>query len=44
MLSAALPSGAHSVTLDASNLASGMYLYRLKVGEYTETKKMMLMR
>ncbi|MBN2364917.1 MAG: T9SS type A sorting domain-containing protein [Calditrichaeota bacterium] len=32
------------MTLDASNLASGMYLYRLKVGEYTETKKMMLMR
>ena len=40
--------GRHSVTFDASSaaggLASGMYLYRLQLGNYSETKKMILMK
>ncbi len=36
--------GAHNVTFNAYNLSSGLYIYRLKVGNYTETKKMMLIK
>ena len=39
-----LASGKHSYEWDASNLASGVYLYRLQAGEYVETRKMVLMR
>lgn len=34
--------GSYSVTFDASNLSSGLYLYRLKVSNFIDTKKMML--
>jgi hypothetical protein len=52
LLSASLPAGSHSVEWDASNLASGVYLYRLQVGDpsqnprpgYVETRKMVLMK
>jgi hypothetical protein len=44
LLSASLLSGSHSVDWDASNLASGVYLYRLQAGGYVETRKMVLMR
>jgi glucuronoarabinoxylan endo-1,4-beta-xylanase len=44
LLSASLLLGSHSVTWDASNLASGVYLYRLQAGDYVETRKMILMR
>jgi hypothetical protein len=36
--------GYHSRIFDASKLSSGIYLYRLKVGEYTETRKMTLLK
>jgi hypothetical protein len=36
--------GYHSVRFDASGLASGVYLYRLRAGEFTQTKRMMLLR
>ncbi len=39
-----LRSGNYSRQFDASNLASGMYVYSLKAGNYTETKKMLLMK
>jgi len=36
--------GEHRVTFDASNLASGVYLYRLQAGDQTFTNKMSLVR
>jgi len=39
-----LPAGAHSVTLDATNLSSGVYFYRLQAGEQVEIKRMTLLR
>ncbi|MBN2279575.1 MAG: SGNH/GDSL hydrolase family protein [Candidatus Marinimicrobia bacterium] len=37
-------SGNHTVLLDASQLASGVYFYRLKVGWVSLTRKMVLLR
>ncbi|OGU58143.1 MAG: hypothetical protein A2315_09220 [Ignavibacteria bacterium RIFOXYB2_FULL_35_12] len=36
--------GNYEVEYDASNLASGIYFYQLKVGEFISTKKMVLIR
>ncbi|MBM4160475.1 MAG: T9SS type A sorting domain-containing protein [Ignavibacteria bacterium] len=36
--------GEHRVTWDASDLSSGVYLYRLQAGGFVETKRMMLLR
>jgi hypothetical protein len=36
--------GSHQVNFDGSNLASGIYLYRLAAGKYSATGKMMLMK
>jgi glucuronoarabinoxylan endo-1,4-beta-xylanase len=37
-------SGAHSVTFDVSHLANGIYFYTLRAGDFTNTKKMFIMR
>jgi hypothetical protein len=38
-------SGMHSINFDASNLASGVYIYRIMAGnEFTAIKKMVLVR
>jgi hypothetical protein len=36
--------GYYTVTYDAKELASGIYLYRLSAGDFTEVKKMILIR
>jgi plastocyanin len=36
--------GIYSVTFNASNLSSGMYLYKIQSGSFVETKKMILMK
>jgi hypothetical protein len=36
--------GVYKVRLDASNLASGVYFYRLEAGSFVGAKKLMLMK
>jgi hypothetical protein len=36
--------GMHSVRFDASNLSSGVYIYRLRAGEFTSVKSMLLVK
>ncbi len=36
--------GSYEVNFDATNLTSGVYVYRLTAGNYSETRKMMLVR
>ncbi len=38
------PAGYHQVPWDAANVASGVYIYRLKAGPFTQSKKMILLR
>lgn len=36
--------GIHKIQFNSNNLPSGVYIYRIKAGNYSETKKMILMR
>ena len=38
------PAGNHSATVDASGLASGVYFYTIKAGDFTASKKMTLVK
>ncbi len=38
------PAGSYEVTWFAEKLPSGVYFYQLRVGEFTQTKKMILMK
>ncbi|GAB5408725.1 MAG: hypothetical protein BalsKO_10900 [Balneolaceae bacterium] len=44
LINSRLNSGSHRVSFDASALTSGTYIYRIKAGEFVETKKMMLIK
>jgi len=44
LVNATQEAGVHSVNLNASKLASGMYIYTLKSGNNTMSKKMMLLK
>jgi hypothetical protein len=39
-----LQPGTYEVTFDGSNLPSGVYFYKLTAGDYTETKKMLMIK
>lgn len=38
------PAGSYKVTWNAQNLPSGVYLYRIVAGDYTESKRMLLVK
>ncbi len=44
ILNAELSAGIHEVSFDASNLPSGIYLYKITTDKFSEIKKMMLMK
>lgn len=39
-----IPSGTHSIDFDGSNLSSGMYIYKITAGQFSESKKMLLVK
>ncbi|MBN2708798.1 MAG: T9SS type A sorting domain-containing protein [Calditrichaceae bacterium] len=36
--------GSHQISVDISDLSSGIYIYRLRAGAFTDTKKMVLLK
>jgi hypothetical protein len=38
------PAGAHQVVFSPQGLPSGVYFYRLKAGDFVQTKKLLLLR
>ncbi len=44
LVSQNVSAGYHTIDFDASNLASGMYIYRIKAGNFVSIKKMMLLK
>ena len=44
LVNEAMAPGTYKVRWDANAVASGIYFYRLRSGEYTETKRMLLLK
>jgi glucuronoarabinoxylan endo-1,4-beta-xylanase len=44
LVNSRMAAGDHSVSFDASNLSSGVYIYQLRTNNYISTKKMMLIK
>ena len=44
LLNKPMPAGYHEFQFDAQNLSSGIYLYRIEAGMWTDTKKMLLVK
>jgi hypothetical protein len=44
VLNEPMEAGYHEVKFNANNLSSGLYLYRLEAGNYTQVNKMMVLR
>jgi hypothetical protein len=44
LLNTKMTAGSHDVTFDASALPSGIYFYRIQAGEFSQVRKMMLLR
>jgi hypothetical protein len=44
LVNEAHPAGSHNVPLDASELSSGVYIYRLEAGNQVLSKKMILVK
>jgi hypothetical protein len=44
LVSERMEPGLHTITFDGSGLPSGNYFYRLKAGEYIETKRLLLVK
>jgi hypothetical protein len=38
------PEGVYNVTFNASNLASGVYIYQLRAGNFVASEKLLLMK
>jgi Secretion system C-terminal sorting domain len=44
LINGKLSAGQHTVDFNANNLPSGLYIYQLKAGSFTNSKKMMLLK
>jgi len=44
LVSGNLPAGVYTARWDASNVASGMYMYRIQTGSFVNTKKLLLIK
>ena len=44
LINSDIDAGYHEIQFNASNLASGVYFYRMQAGSYVETKKLCLVR